>query len=1502
MKRHLLYLLALLNISTAYAADTDIVINELMASNAGVVMSPAYNFDSWIEFYNPTGQPVNLAGMYLSNNADNLTYWKMPNGIGTIPAKGFIVVWLGSNDILSEQAPFKLDCDGGTIYLSDRNGQLVTSFNYPEAMSRTAYARTTDGGNDWGWTANPTPGATNATSVFATKRIAAPVVSHGSQLLNGPLTVKVTIPSGAKLMYTTDGSMPQAPRETGSDPSATTSGWTQMVKNGDCEGDDATCFVCRDGDGDGDVPRITDGVGFNGSRGVKVHAIADAPQDWTSQFFIYVPDFNLKEGDKYRFSMKARADKPSTVSVESQASPGSYIFWQMLDGNYSITTQWQTITYEGVITADQAGESGMSCMAFKLNINKEENNFYFDDFSWEVYVENMVSPWINWVKNGDCEGDDVSCLLGKSGDESGTLTTHIINGAGYNGSRGIIVHSIDNPENVWDTQFFVYTPAHLWNSGDKYRFRMKVRADNPARITPQSQRTPGDYIYWQMLDGGYDVTSDWQEISYEGTITEDQSGNGTMQTIAFHLNESPEANNYYFDDIVWESYQDPDVADNGTSRESLDGVFNVTRTTNYVFRLFKKGLLPSVPVTRSFIQTDNDYTIPVISIVGDERYFTDPMWGIDVNGSNGITGNGSDNPVNWNQPWDRPVNFSYISPTDGMLFNQDVNVSISGGWTRASVPRSMKLKSNKVFDGLNHLDYVFFPQKPYIRNKTLLVRNGGNDVYNGSRFMDPALTTIIRRSGIDIDVQSFVQVAEYVNGRFKGILNLREPNNDKFVYANFGYDDDEIDMFENSEFKNGTDAVYNRLVELSDHINDAGVYDEVMSLLDIDEFTNYMAAELYLGNDDWPNNNVKAYRSQNDGRFRFICFDLDYAFNEWDHTIASLNDYRSTKMVRLFLNLLNHDEYRRKFIDTFCIVAGSVFEKERVTAIVDELADAMRPMSQYDGKLPDNSANKIKNKMRNRLDDLISQLQQYGRMQLSGVRKQTLKFSADTEGATILLNGIKVPYADFNGKVFAPVQLEAKAPVGYTFAGWQKSSNSYLQVISNGSVWKYYDDGEAATSWRAASFNDASWKSGAAPLGYSMAGIKTTVSYGSDPQQKNPTTYFRHTFTLSSQPKSSDVFQLNYQVDDGCIIWVNGQEAGRVNMTSRNVNYDTFSSTYAGDTPMTGTFDLSPSLFTKGNNVIAVEVHNTSYTSSDLYWACELLTSVGATNDNDMLTDPVIDLPDDSEITLTACFTPLSDAERRTLGLTPLRINEVSAANDIFVNEFFKHNDWVELFNTTDADIDVEGMYLSDNPEKPMKYQITKVPNTENPIPNSTIIPAHGYLIIWCDKLTPESQLHASFKLDADGGDVLLTAADKSWSDRISYMPMNGDESVGRYPDGSSNVVTMNVPTIAKSNLAGSYSTVISQPEQTGIDDIHDITTGLSMRYVVGRLVVRSPFSNGSAKMDIYNVAGVSFGSRNVSLYGGYAELSLDDLPSGYYIARLSDGNGHTTTCKFIKK
>ena len=1057
-----------------------LVINEVMASNTGEVMSPAINFDSWIEVYNPGEATVNLGGMYLSVDPSNPLAWQMPSNMGSVPAKGFKVIWLGSNDIKSNQAPFKLDCDGGTIVLSDKNGEVITKQNYPEAMSRTAYARKTDGGDEWGWTAIPTPEATNTTAVFAKERLKAPVVDQGSQLFKTSISIKVDIPEGTTLRYTTDGSVPTA-----------------------------------------------------------------------------------------------------------------------------------------------------------------------------------------------------------------------------------------------------------------------------------------------------------------------------------------------------------------KSAESKSGSFTVSQTRSYVFRLFQDGYLPSVPVTRSYIKTDDNYTIPIISIVGDKRYFTDPKIGIDCDGdgTNGKTGNGQDQPKNYNCDWDRPVNFSYLSPDGQMLFNQDVNIAVSGGWTRSIYPRSMKLKSNKIFDGQNRFDFSFFPQKPYTRNKQLVLRNGGNDRWvSNARFLDAALETIIQRSGIDLDCQSYVPIIEYVNGELRGVLNLREPNNDKYAYANFGYDDEELDAFENNEFKNGNDEAFKRLCQLSVDVNGPGVYEEIRTLLDVDEFANYMAAEFYLGNDDWPDNNIKAYRSTIDGRFRFVSFDLDYAFNPWGRTISSsLRDYgpnapeKPVNTVILFLNLLKHDGFRKQFIDTFCLMGGCVFEVQRAYSIVDELVAHVKPMTDLmqqkglrDGHNTENSANKIKQELNGRLSRLIASLQQASAMKLSGVKKHNVQLAADIEGANVYINGLQVPYAYFNGQLFAPVKIEAKAPVGYTFAGWKQKATATNQIVKLNDTWKYYDKGAAPSNWTATSFNDNGWASGQAPLGYGMTGVKTTVSYGPNVSSKYPTTYFRKTIKLESTPTRSDIFLLNYQIDDGFVVYVNGREAGRFQMPSGNITFNSFASSYAGDAPLTGTIEISSSLFKSGDNVIAVEIHNNKADSRDIFWAAEVFTTMGSTSGDFVSTDPVINLSSsDNTVSFIACFAPISDAEKAAQGLTPVRINEVSAQNGIYVNEQFKRNDWLELYNTTGNPIDVEGMYLTNSPKNPKKYKITKGDSQAG-----TIIPAHGYLVIWCDGLETVSQLHANFKLDNNKGDLVLTAADESWSDQFTYTRHNGDQTVGRYPDGAAEVFMMNIPTIEKANIKTSYLVAVEQPNATAIQGV----------------------------------------------------------------------------------
>jgi len=945
-----------------------VVINELMASNAGSVMSPATNFDSWVELYNPSQQNINLAGMYLCDDAEHS--WQMPVNIGTIPAKGFKIVWLGSNDIKSNQAPFKLDCDGGVITLKDKNGTVIDNLQYPSSMSRTAYARTTDGGSNWGWTSTPTPEASNSTAIFASERLDAPVVDKGSTIFKNSLSVKVTIPDGARLMYTTDGSLPAAPK-------------------------------------------------------------------------------------------------------------------------------------------------------------------------------------------------------------SGT--------------------------------------------------------------------------------------------DYKGTEA---------------------------------------------TKESKDGRFTFNNTTNLTLRLYKNGYLPSVPVTRSYIKTNSNYSLPIISIVGDKKYFTDPKIGIDCDGdgTNGkVASYTGGSPRNYAQEWDRPVNFSYISSDGEMLFNQDANIKISGGYTRTQQYRSFKLKASKVFDGQNRYDYPFFPQKPYNRHKTLLIRNGGNDIWrHNARFIDPALETIIQRSGIDVDVQSYVPVIEYVNGKLRGVFNMREPNNDDYAYANWGYDDEEIDAFENLTIKNGDDEAIKRIFELGKKINNEGAYEELQTLLDIDEFTNYMAVTFFLYNDDWPDNNMKAYRSRNDGRYRFISFDLDYAFkgcwsdsenNPFTNFARFKNDSAprtsyNKDIVNLFLNLLNNTDYRQKFITTFCLMGGSVFEPSIASDIIDELLEKVKPMCQLmkqqyinDGHDPDRAASTIKSNLSGRASTMADYMKQFSAFGLSSTSKRSVELTTDIDGATITVNGINVPYAYFKGYLFGNFDLEAKAPAGYRFICWKKSGTQYS--------------------------------------------TKASIS-------------------------------------------------------------------------VTGT----------------------------------------------------------SAIKLQACFKALTDAEKTTQGLTPVRINEVSAANGIHVNEYFKRNDWVELYNTTDKDIDVAGMYLSDNEEKPLKYQISKGDSQA-----STTIPAHGYLIVWCDKLESRDQLHASFKLDADGGSVLLTAADESWSDRLVYTAHQADQTVGRYPDGGSDIFVMNVPTIAQSNISTSYLVPVEQGDVTGID-----------------------------------IAQISASGSQISLYNLAGQPVITPQRGNCYIARYTDAQGRVKTVKFIQK
>lgn len=987
-------------------------------------------------------------------------------------------------------------------------------------------------------------------------------------------------------------------------------------------------------------------------------------------------------------------------------------------------------------------------------------------------------------------------------------------------------------------------------------------------------------------------------------------------------------------------YTTDGTAPTASSAESKDGLFNVSNTTVFRFRLFKDGFLPSNVVTRSYIYKDRDYYLPVISLVTDPANLYDNEIGIYVTGTNGKTANQDNTKRNFNMDWDRPANFEFME-TDEVSFSQEVDISIAGGWSRKYEPRSFKVKSAKEY-GINELAYPFFQDKPYTKNKSLLLRNGGNDNYNKYRLKDASLQAIARQSLFRLNLQSYRPVHVFLNGDYLAMLNLREPSNKHYGYSNYGIDMDEIDAFEMSVDsgyvqKEGTKDAFNLWYSLAANAADPMAYAQIGDLVDLDDYVNYMAFKFYLYDWDWPHNNTKAFKDRIDGKFHFVTFDLDNCV-DWSngatnnnifasfaakkmHTFYARPEYNWTsitaevEMVTIFLNMLQNEDFMKIFIDTYCLVGGSVFgDEEEITSIVSEMAEHIKPALLWEGNDPTGTYKEqaqgiisaVTGNYRSRMASVIKNYSAFG---LSGTDIQALQLSSNVSGGEITFNGMEVPRSKFNGFVFAPVTLKASAPAGYKFAGWkmlESTGGTQTSILfADKSEWKYYTTSLDGTDWKSAGYDDTGWITASAPFGYSNAGKYMGANANTTLARTNAF-YVRKTVTLDEEPSAGQTYTFNYSVDDGLLVYVNGTQVGGYHLNSGSLFNDLTQSQnnswYETDNPATGTITISNDLLKKGKNIIAVEIHNCTSTSSDIWFDGSLTVSTPVVPEEDdadyVSTDEEYELPESGDFRLQAVYTKLSDAERYANGITPVRINEVSAANSIYVNDLYKRNDWVELYNTTDSPVDISGMYLSDNASKPEKYQITATDGI------STVIPAFGYTIVWCDKLSPVSQLHASFKLAADGGLVMITAEDGTWADTLSYGPHSGTESFGRYPDGSNNIYAMSSPTIGKTNHFSSCDTLYSRRTDTDVTGIGTLIArngDMSIMSADGFVTVTAE-TTLIVELSVYSVMGVECVTKSLDLSSGSASFYVSDLPAGVYIARAKNADGEYCSCKFIVK
>lgn len=156
-----------------------------------------------------------------------------------------------------------------------------------------------------------------------------------------------------------------------------------------------------------------------------------------------------------------------------------------------------------------------------------------------------------------------------------------------------------------------------------------------------------------------------------------------------------------------------------------------------------------------------------------------------------------------------------------------------------------------------------FPELPGVSDyKRLILRNAGGD-FCLANFRDGLFHQIAQHNGLDIDALGFRPAECYINGRYWGLVEIRERIDADHLHYNYGADRGDLLLMEEENWSIQGDTAYSRALRefiRTEDMSDDANWQHVESQLDLHSLTDYFATEMIAGNVDWPSNNVKFWK------------------------------------------------------------------------------------------------------------------------------------------------------------------------------------------------------------------------------------------------------------------------------------------------------------------------------------------------------------------------------------------------------------------------------------------------------------------------------------------------------------------------------------------------------------------------------------------------------------------------------------------------------------------
>lgn len=939
-------------------------INEVMTSNKGTLSDETGDSPDWLELYNDSDQEVAIGGYGLSDDKVEAAKWTFPAGT-TIPPHGYLVVFCSGDTARGPlHTPFKLSADDDLV-LTTEGGAVIDSLSL-KAVS-TGYTLGRDEAGSW-VEMRPSPGFANndeGVAAFLATLAATEAESNG-------VFINEFMASNASTLLGPDGSYCdwiELYNTTGTDIDLSGYGISdnpaQPLKYALPQGTVIRAYgtlliYCTGREGSSntqiEVPfglaAYEEAVVFSTPDGRILDSVEYTRQE-TDKSMARVPDGT----GAWQQTASPTPGYANTAAgaAEYQASlpfgTGELMLSEIINGNKSTLIQPDQKYYDWIEICNRSG-AAINLSGYALSNNaKNPAKWVFPDMTLEA------GGYLVVIASGKDQRDP-----------SGTLETNFgISGDG-------------------DSVFLFAPDATLL---DKLQI-------GPAHADVSYGRgLDGKAVYYETPTPGAANGAGLPAYAETPAFSLPAGRYTSAQTV--ELSSSPGA--------VVRYTTDGSIPDE-TSQVYTGAITLSSGVTILRARAFANGYLESDVATASYFINQGEATaenhvstIPVVSLVSDPDYLFGAVNGIYVAGQTYYEKSGGrDTPTSFtieynNQSdylkyanfnaqhvthpdpmgmeWERPAHIDYIGADGTLLFEEDMLCRIFGAFSRYDKQKGIALVSRAGY-GSTSMDYAFFDNRPYTSFKTLTLRASAKDVIY-TRMRDILIQGLLEDGGSILPTQAYVQVVLYINGEYWGVYNLREKVNKYFIAQRYGLaDPEQIDLLVGNgvspaaELSGNGYLDYKALVEYagSHDLSDPEHYAYVCSLMDVENFAEYCAMEIYVGNTD--TGNIKFWRSrQLDNKWRWIPYDFDWAFNREDGS-QSLNlttGYRRDFFTKYFnpeghgagkgfsttlsRALLKNDSFRALFLQK-CALMLDIFAPDKMIARIDELAANIKTEMEYD--------------------------------------------------------------------------------------------------------------------------------------------------------------------------------------------------------------------------------------------------------------------------------------------------------------------------------------------------------------------------------------------------------------------------------------------------------------------------------------------------------------------------------------------------------------------------